>query len=524
MTQPFSVEAYDIDTERLRLRPWRPNDLLDFYEYASVPGVGEMAGWPHHTSLDETQKILDQFIKGEEVFALVLKSTDKVIGSLGVHKVEQEPLAKEIGYVLNRDYWGQGIMVEAVKAVLDLLFIETDIPELLCCCSTINDQSRRVMEKAGFLYARSFDRKREVPGSEASYEYRITREDYEAMEQKKASFENDYDAGCHPRILNALVGTNDDRTTGYGLDAYSVKAQSLIRAACGREDADVHFVVGGTQANLITVAGALKPWQGVLSADTGHINVHEAGAIEATGHKVLIVPSEDGKLSAEAIDQYCKTIAEDPTAEHMVQPGMIYLSHPTELGTLYDRVSLEAIRRVADDWNLILYIDGARMASALAREETGLDLPAIAALTDVFSIGGTKCGALFGEALVITKDSLKKDFRSLMKQRGGLLAKGRLLGLQFSELFSNDLYLEIGQHENEMAQKLAARFTERGISFFAPPETNQLFVLLNAHELDHFLRRAVFERMMKTEEGHEVCRFVTSYATSVEDIEWLFGE
>ncbi len=341
---------------------------------------------------------------------------------------------------------------------------------------------------------------------------------------ERVSFQNDYNTGCHPRILEALTKTNTNRTTGYGLDRYSEEARSLIKEACRAPDADVHFLIGGTQVNLVVTAGVLRPWQGVIAAETGHINVHESGAIEATGHKVLVVESRDGLLSAEAIDRFCQSYHDDPTAEHMVQPGMIYLSQTTELGTVYRLKDLQEIRKVADRWGLTLFVDGARLASALAIKAAKLDLPSLTELTDVFSIGGTKCGALFGEAVVITKDSLKRDFRSLMKQRGGLLAKGRLLGIQFRELFRDQLYVEIGQHENEMAATLAARFAERGLEFFAPPVSNQLFILLNEREEAHFAERAIFERIGIQEDGSRICRFVTSFSTEMAEIDTLFAE
>ncbi len=339
---------------------------------------------------------------------------------------------------------------------------------------------------------------------------------------ERVSFQNDYNTGCHPRILEALSKTNAERTTGYGLDRYSEEARTLIKEACCAPDADVHFLVGGTQVNLTVTAGVLRPWQGVIAAETGHINVHEAGAIEATGHKVLVVESRDGLLSAEAIDRFCRMFYDDPTAEHMVQPGMIYLSQTTELGTVYRLNDLQEIRKVADQWGLALYVDGARLASALAIEETGIDLPVLAELCDVFSIGGTKCGALFGEAVVITKDSLKQDFRSLMKQRGGLLAKGRLLGIQYRELFRDGLYKEIGRHENDMAAALASRFMARGFEFFAPPVSNQLFVLMDEREESLFEERAVFERIGILEDGRRICRFVTSFSTEMAEIDTLF--
>lgn len=341
------------------------------------------------------------------------------------------------------------------------------------------------------------------------------------MQGERISFENDYNAGCHPDVLRELVATNEIRTGGYGLDAYCREAAGLIREACRAPGAEVHFLVGGTQANLIVAAGGLKPWQGVLSAGTGHINVHEAGAIEATGHKVLVIPSRDGQLEAADIEDYCQAFQADPTAEHMVQPGMIYLSQPTELGTLYRKSDLEAIRQVADRRGLMLYIDGARLASALAVPDTGLSLAEMARLCDAFTIGGTKCGALFGEAMVLARDSLKEGFRSLMKQRGGLLAKGRLLGVQFAALFRDNLYTEIGRHGNQRAAELADLFRSRGIEFFSPPQTNQLFVLLDPEQEAYFAQRSIFERIMPAEDGRMVCRFVTSYTTRRQDIEAL---
>lgn len=525
----FSVEGITLETDRLLMRPWLPSDLQDFHAYARVPGVGEMAGWPHHRSMEETKTILRQFMAAGEVLAVVHKKEGKVIGSLGTHPVPhalpepyQNRYAKEIGYALNKKYWGQGLMAEALVALTDHLFRFTPATILICCCLLSNQQSRRVMEKAGFVFSRRFKRKRDVPSSEESLEFILTEEACHAMERQRISFENDYNAGCHPAVLQDLVETNEIKTSGYGLDSYCEEAARLIKEACQAPGADVHFLTGGTQANLIVAAGALKPWQGIISADTGHINVHEAGAIEATGHKVLVIASRDGLLDAAEIDRYCQSYQEDPTAEHMVQPGMVYLSQPTELGTLYQKEDLAAIREVADRRGLLVYVDGARLAAALAVAATGLDLADMARLCDLFTIGGTKCGALFGEALVIVRDSLKKDFRSLMKQRGGLLAKGRLLGIQYAALFRENLYLEIGRYENERARELAALFQARGIDFYAPPQTNQLFVILDPQEEAQLASRAIFERIMPAGDGRQVCRFVTSYATKREDIERLF--
>lgn len=525
----FSVKGIELETDRLLIRPWKEEDLQDFHLYARVPGVGEMAGWPHHKSLEETRHVLDHFIKEGHVFALVLKEEKKVIGSLGAHKIPQalppayeDRYAKEIGYALSRDYWGRGLMVEAVRALIDYLFNYTESTLLICCCLESNRQSRRVMEKAGFVFSRTFIRRRDVPSSEDSLEFLLTREAWAGRKRDKVSFLNDYTTGCHPKVLEALVTTNETATGGYGLDPFSEEARRLIREACRAPQADVHFCVGGTQANLIAISGALKAWQGVISAPTGHINVHEAGAIEATGHKVLVLPARNGLLTARSIDDYCRTLAEDPTSEHMVQAGMIYLSQPTELGTLYRKEDLVAIRQVADRWGLLLYVDGARLASALASEEADMDLSDLSRLAHIFSIGGTKCGALFGEALVICHDPLKKDFRTLIKQKGGLLAKGRLLGIQFLTLFQNDLYLEIGREQNALARDLARSFEARGIDFYAPPQSNQLFVILEPEDLAFFSDRAHFERIMPLGDGRTVCRFVTSFASRAWHIDRLF--
>lgn len=526
----FSVKGLELETDRLLIRPWKADDLQDFHQYASVPGVGEMAGWHHHRSLEETQYVLQGFMAKAQVFALQHKADKKVIGSLGVHELPHSlpPLyenryAKEIGYALDKNYWGIGLMVEAVISLIDYLFNYTEANLLVCCCMESNRQSRRVMEKAGFVFSRRFNRRRDLPSSEASFEFLLTKEAYDASAPVKVSFENDYNRGCHPQVMEALIKTNERETSGYGLDPYSDKARALIRQACQADHVDVHFCVGGTQANLLVAAGALKPWQGVISAETGHINVHEAGAVEATGHKVLVLPSKDGLLSASVIDDYCRSLAQDPTAEHMVQAGMIYLSQPTELGTLYRKEDLQAIRQVADRWGLILYVDGARLASALASPEAGMDLADLASLAHVFTIGGTKCGALFGEALVIGHEPMKKDFRSLIKQRGALLAKGRLLGVQFMTLMSQDLYGEIGRWQNERAREMVRAFEARGIDFYAPPQTNQLFVILNAQEKAELARRASFETILSLGDGRTVCRFVTSYASRSHHIHWLFA-
>ena len=251
-------------------------------------------------------------------------------------------------------------------------------------------------------------------------------------------FESDYEEGAHSRILELLSATNLDQTSGYGEDHYCDEARALIRKACSAPEADVHFLVGGTQTNFIVIEAALRPWQGVLCAENGHINVHETGAVEATGHKVLALPAREGKISAEQIREACAVHYADASFEHMVQPGMVYLSSPTEFGTLYTKDELTDISRTCRELGLPLFVDGARMGYGLMSEANDVTLADYAALCDAFSIGGTKVGALFGEAVVIAAPSLKKDFRYLMKQRGAMLAKGRLLGLQFLALFQDD--------------------------------------------------------------------------------------
>lgn len=525
----FSVREIRLETSRLLIRPWQEADLQDFHDYARTPGLGEMAGWPHHKNLEETRNILKQFMAAGEVFALYHKGDHKVIGSLGVHDplhqmpdLYQDRHVKEIGYALSKDYWGQGLMVEAVRPLIAYLFQYTPARLLCCCCLESNRQSSRVMEKAGFTFSRRYKRASDQATSQPSLEYLLTEETYRTMKTERVSFLNDYNAGCHPAVLDALNQSNEVRTAGYGLDPYCQEAAALIREACQAPQADVHFLVGGTQVNLIAMAAGLKPWQGVLSAGTGHINVHEAGAIEATGHKVLVIPSQDGRIGAEEVDRFCRDHYEDASAEHMVQPGMVYLSQPTELGTVYTLEEVEAIRQAADRWGLLLFVDGARLASSLALPSNSLDLPALARLADFFTIGGTKCGALFGEALVLNRDSLKTDFRSLMKQRGGLLAKGRLLGLQFGALFRDGLYEEIGRQENAWAAELASIFRSKGVDFYMPPQTNQLFVILDREMEAALAARSDFERILPLDPDRTVCRFVTSYATRREDLDHLF--
>ena len=278
-------------------------------------------------------------------------------------------------------------------------------------------------------------------------------------------FECDYGEGAAPAVLDLLQQTNFDQTPGYGEDEYCAKAAAQIRSLCDAPDADVHFFVGATQANLTVIAAALKPWQGVLCADSGHIHVHETGAVEATGHKCLALPGKNGKITARQVRKAVEEHRANASHEHEVQPGMVYISFPTEGGTLYSKAELTALYQVCQKCGLPLFIDGARMGYGLTCDDCDLTLPELARLCDVFYIGGNKVGALFGEAVVIMNPALKRDFRFMMKQRGGMLAKGRLLGLQFDTLFTDDLYFKISRHANVMAKKIHAIFEDCGYKF-----------------------------------------------------------
>lgn len=337
-------------------------------------------------------------------------------------------------------------------------------------------------------------------------------------------FESDYGEGAHPRILELLAATNLEQTPGYGEDGYSDEARALIRHACSAPDSDVHFLVGGTQTNFIVIEAALKPWQGVLCAENGHINVHETGAVEATGHKVLPLAAQEGKISAGQIRKACNDHYADDSHEHMVQPGMVYLSSPTEFGTLYSRSELEDISRTCRELGLPLFVDGARMGYGLMSEVNDMTLADYAALCDAFSIGGTKAGALFGEAVVITAPSLKKDFRYLMKQRGAMLAKGRLLGLQFLALFQDDLYFRIAKQADELAMRLRRAFLEQGWPLLYNSFTNQQFPVVPDAVLEKLGKFYSFSFWQKTDEKHSAVRFCTSWATPEESVTKLIDD
>lgn len=336
-------------------------------------------------------------------------------------------------------------------------------------------------------------------------------------------FNSDYCEGAHPRLLAKLVSTNLEQTPGYGEDPYCRQAAQTIRDLCHAPEAAVHFLVGGTQTNLTVIAAALRPHQGVLCADTGHIHVHETGSIEACGHKVLALPSENGKISAAAVDAAVKAHYASSAFEHTVQPKMVYISNPTELGTLYQKAELTALRNVCSAHGLYLFMDGARLAYGLAADANDLTLPDLASLCDVFYIGGTKVGALFGEAVVIMHPSLQSDFRYLIKQRGGILAKGRLLGLQFEELLCDGLYFELGRHAVSLAMKLKKAFQKAGYELLIDSPTNQQFVILPDALLKSLAEDFAFEYQQRIDASHSAVRFCTSWATSEEDIDRLIA-
>lgn len=337
-------------------------------------------------------------------------------------------------------------------------------------------------------------------------------------------FNSDYTEGAHPRILERLMETNLEQTTGYGEDAYCEAAREAIRKVCDAPEADVHFLVGGTQANFTVISSALKPYQGVLCADTGHINVHETGAVEACGHKVLALPGKDGKITAEQIRNAHDLHWSDESHEHIAQPKMVYISHPTELGTLYTKGELEEIGRVCRECGLYLFLDGARLGYGLMAPGTDVTIADIAKICDVFYIGGTKVGALFGEAVVIMNPQLKPDFLYCIKQKGGMLAKGRLLGIQFLELFRDGLYFEIAKHAIDMAMILKEGLKEKGYSFFMDSVTNQQFIMIEDEKLEKIREKYGVTYQQRYDETHSVIRLCTSWATTEENVRSLLAD
>ncbi|WP_428064162.1 threonine aldolase family protein [Candidatus Avelusimicrobium fimicolum] len=337
-------------------------------------------------------------------------------------------------------------------------------------------------------------------------------------------FNCDYSEGAHPRILEKLAQTNLEQAPGYGQDTYCRQAADLIKSLCQTPQAEVHFLAGGTQTNLTVIAACLRPYQTVISADSGHINVHETGAIEATGHRILTVPEQNGKLTAEQIARCCKEHWLDDNPEFAPQPKLVYISFPTEYGTLYSKEELSAIRRVCDENNLFLFADGARLGYGLEAPGNDVTLADLAACCDVFYIGGTKIGALLGEAVVIVNPKLQKDFRYFMKQKGAMLAKGRILGIQFLALFEDGLYFKLSKHADEMAQIIRQACAECGFEFLYDSPTNQQFPIMPDDLIKRLEELYAFSHTKRLDHRRSAIRVCTSWATRREDVEQLVAD
>ena len=335
------------------------------------------------------------------------------------------------------------------------------------------------------------------------------------------SFACDYLEGAHEKVLRALCETNSEQSAGYGYDAHCEHAAAMIRERCGAPDAAVHFFVGGTQVNMTAIAAALRPHEGAVCADSGHINVHESGAIEASGHKVLPLPSENGKITAAQVDEFCRAWEEDDTREHIVRPRLVYLSQPTECGTLYSKAELAAMRATCREHGLLLYIDGARLAYGLGAAGNDVTLRDLAECADAFTLGGTKCGALFGEALVLTNKDWDRDFFPIQKQRGAVLAKGRLLGVQFETLLQDDLYETIGREADARAYRLRDAFLKAGVPMLFDSPTNQQFPILTDEQAARLSENFGFSAWQNVDENRRAVRFCTSWATTDEQLDEL---
>ena len=335
------------------------------------------------------------------------------------------------------------------------------------------------------------------------------------------SFENDYSQGAHEKILQRLIETNMDAQTGYGFDEYTECAKNKIREACGCLDAEIYFLVGGTQTNQVVVDSMLAGYEGVVAATTGHVSVHEAGAIEYSGHKVLNISGHDGKIDVLELKRYLAGFWQDESHEHMVFPGMVYISHPTEYGTLYSKKELFDIKAVCEEYKIPLYMDGARLGYGLMSYQTDVTLQDIASICDVFYIGGTKVGALCGEAVVFTKRNAPKYFMTTVKQHGALLAKGKVLGVQFETLFTDDLYFTISRHAINCAEELKKIFAEKGYPLYLDSPTNQQFVILENSKMEELKEKVRFSVWEPYDESHTVVRFATCWATTKEDLEAL---
>lgn len=329
-------------------------------------------------------------------------------------------------------------------------------------------------------------------------------------------FKNDYGSGAHPKVLEALVETNMENTVGYGMDEYTAQAADAIREKVGCPTADIYLTMAGTQTNLTVIGATLRPHEAVISAETGHVCVHEAGAIEATGHKVIHVPTKDGKLRPADIDKVMKQHCN----AHWVRPKMIYISNLTETGLTYNKAELEALRKKCDEHDIYIFMDGARMAMALTQKDNDLTLKDLPELCDVFYLGGTKCGVLFGEAIVIVNDSMKPDFNRIMKQKGAVLAKGRLLGVQFKAMFEGDLYLELGRHCNELAQQMISAIAGNGYEFMWPPCSNMIFPIFPLSVVKKLDEAGVlYDDYEEIGDGKAAMRLCTSWSTTQDEVD-----
>lgn len=335
------------------------------------------------------------------------------------------------------------------------------------------------------------------------------------------SFENDYLEGAHEQVLKRLVETNRIQAAGYGFDDFSAQAADKIRETIQCPDATIRFLVGGTQTNQVVINSMLKSYEGVISADTGHVAVHEGGAIEFSGHKVLAIPSSEGKISAEGVEAYLDTFYSDFKREHMVFPGMVYISHPTEYGTLYTKDELKSLAKVCKKHEIPLFMDGARLGYGLMSENTDVTIKDVAKYCDIFYIGGTKIGALCGEAIVFTKNNEPKNFTTIIKHHGALLAKGRLTGIQFLELFTDDLYFKISKHAIDMAKKVKKGFLDKGYQLYFDSPTNQQFFVISNDKIKELEQKVKFAIWEKYDDNHRVVRFATSWATTEENVEEL---
>lgn len=331
------------------------------------------------------------------------------------------------------------------------------------------------------------------------------------------SFESDYNNGAHPNVLQRLCETNDCMSQSYGFDEWSDAARQRIREACQCPEADIYFLVGGTQTNATVIDGVLTGYEGVIAVDTGHINVHESGAVEACGHKIIILPQHEGKLTAEDLKAFHDKFYADPVYEHMVIPGIVYITFPTELGTVYSKDELQSLYALCQQFEVPLFIDGARLGYGLMSDACDFDLPWLAHHCDVFYIGGTKLGALCGEAVVFPRNNAPRHFFNIVKQHGALLAKSRLAGIQFEALFTDDLYFRIARHAIDMAMQMRQLFINAGLTIKDSP-SNQQFVVLSKSQIQHLRKTIAFETWEPVDSNLTLCRFVTSWATKETDI------